>query len=251
MFAFAHLLRTGHAALGLVCALPGLLQAAPPAGAGGSSTSSEVTRIYSCVDNTGRRISSDRPIPECANKEQRVLNRDASVRTVVPPVRTAEEVQREEAIKRQKAQEQSAREEVVRRDRTLLTRFPDPRTHELARQRALEPVSKLIETARSRLAALEAEADALTTARAGLGFKPVPEELKERTIINEGAVEAQRNILRNQEAERDRINLQFDTERQRLQQLWDGAPLGFVDNNSSSKEPATSPTRSGASSDAR
>ena len=32
--------------------------------------------IYSCVDAQGRRLTSDRPIPACVNREQRVLNSD-------------------------------------------------------------------------------------------------------------------------------------------------------------------------------
>ena len=35
--------------------------------------------IYSCIDAHGKRITSDRPIPECAAREQRVLNADGSV----------------------------------------------------------------------------------------------------------------------------------------------------------------------------
>ncbi len=41
--------------------------------------------IYTCIDDKGRRITADRPIPECIDREQQVLNRDGSVRTVVPP----------------------------------------------------------------------------------------------------------------------------------------------------------------------
>ena len=47
--------------------------------------------IYTCVDAQGRRHTSDRPIPECLDREQRVLNRDGSQRQVVPPRMTAEQ----------------------------------------------------------------------------------------------------------------------------------------------------------------
>jgi hypothetical protein len=196
-------------------------------------------RIYSCIDASGRRLSSDRPIPECLSKEQRLLNRDGSMRAVVPPARSAEDVMREEAAQRLRAQESAARDEAVRRDRTLLIRYPDDKSHDSARQRALEPVLKLIDSARARVARLEAESDDLTTARAALGFKPVPEDLKARIGINEGALEAHRNILRKEEAERDRLNLQFDTERMRLQQLWGGAAPG-------SEPPPPPPASAGA-----
>ena len=44
--------------------------------------------IYSCVDAQGRRLTSDRPIPDCTTREQRVLNKDGSVQRVVPPTLT-------------------------------------------------------------------------------------------------------------------------------------------------------------------
>jgi len=40
---------------------------------------------YTCVDSKGNKRSSDRPIPECSDREQRVLNKDGSVRRVIPP----------------------------------------------------------------------------------------------------------------------------------------------------------------------
>ena len=47
--------------------------------------------IYSCVDASGKRLTSDRPIAECSNREQRLLNADGSVRRIVTPDLTADE----------------------------------------------------------------------------------------------------------------------------------------------------------------
>ena len=41
--------------------------------------------IYSCIDDKGRRITADRPIAACIDREQQVLNRDGSLRTILPP----------------------------------------------------------------------------------------------------------------------------------------------------------------------
>ena len=53
-------------AIGML-ALAGIAQAAP-------------NPIYTCVDANGRKHTSDRLIPECALRDQRVLNPDGSVR---------------------------------------------------------------------------------------------------------------------------------------------------------------------------
>lgn len=41
--------------------------------------------IYTCIDGKGSKRTSDRPIPECADREQRVLNKDGSLKRVIPP----------------------------------------------------------------------------------------------------------------------------------------------------------------------
>ena len=45
-------------------------------------------QIYSCVDAKGNKLTSHRPIAACADREQRVLNADGSVRQVMPPTPT-------------------------------------------------------------------------------------------------------------------------------------------------------------------
>ena len=45
--------------------------------------------IYTCIDAHGRRLTSDRPIPACIDREQRELNRDGTVRRIIPPTLTA------------------------------------------------------------------------------------------------------------------------------------------------------------------
>lgn len=213
----------GSGVAALVVALAGALapaaEAAPPAGAASAP-------IYSCVDANGRRLSSDRPIPECLSQEQRMLGRDGTVRRTVPPLLSPEQQAQREAQRKAQERAEAARNDAVRRDRLLLSRYPTLAAHDAARQRALEPVQKSIDTTRVRIARLETERLALINERAALGFKPVPEDLKLRTNGNDGSLEAQRTILRDQETERARVNQQFDVERQRLQLLLAGLPLG-------------------------
>jgi hypothetical protein len=116
--------------------------------------------------------------------------------------------------------------EQVRNDRLLLSRYPTLAAHDQARQRALESTQKAIDTIQVRIAQLETERVVLANERAALGFKAVPEDLKTRTNANEGSLEAQRTLLRSMEAERTRINLQYDNERQRLALLLAGLPPG-------------------------
>jgi len=45
----------------------------------GVTVAQAATTIYSCTDASGKKLTSDRPIAECANRDQRVLNADGSV----------------------------------------------------------------------------------------------------------------------------------------------------------------------------
>jgi len=173
-------------------------------------------RIYTCVDADGRRISADRPIPECLSREQKLLSRDGTTRAVVPPLTSREEQERKAALALEQSQAMAVQNEAVRRDKMLLVRYPDLRAWEAARQRALAPVQQRIDTATKRLADLGKEADALTAERRALGGKAMSADLKSRISINEGSTEAQRNILQNQSDERSRLMAQFDQEKVRL-----------------------------------
>lgn len=214
-------MHTTAAALLILAAAPAA--AAPPPAKPGDAPAAP---IYSCVDAQGRRLSSDRPIPECLSQEQRLLNRDATLKAVVPPAQSPEEKARQEATRRQAEQQRLAREAEARRDRALLARYPDQTTHDEARRRAQEPVVRQIEAARRRLAELEVDTQTLAREREALGTRALPQALRARLAANEGAVEAQRTILHDQEAERERLTLQYDAELARLRALWAGAAPG-------------------------
>src|SRR5664279_1280010 len=83
------------------------------------------TPIYDCIDANGKRIRSDRPILDCKDKDQRLLNPDGSVKQVVPPTPTADERAAIEAREREASAERAARNDAIRRDRNLVGRFPD------------------------------------------------------------------------------------------------------------------------------
>ena len=130
------------------------LAAASPAGAAEGGNSSG---IYSCVDASGKRYTSDRPIPECLDREQRLLNKDGSQRKTVPPRMNAEERAAMEERDRQRERERAAAKDAVRRDRNLMLRFPDQATHDKAREAALDDVRRGVNGSDRQLRALREE----------------------------------------------------------------------------------------------
>jgi len=184
--------------------------------------------IYSCVDASGKKLTSDRPIPECATREQKLHNADGSLRKIVPPTPTADERAEAEAAERRAASERAARQEAVRRDRNLVLRYPNEAAHRRAREAALDDVRKAVRTSEDRQQKLAAERKPLLDEAEFYAGRALPAKLRQALDANDASVEAQRVLVQNQQAEEARINAAFDVELVRLKRLWAGAIPGSM-----------------------
>lgn len=185
--------------------------------------------IYSCIDGQGRRITSDRPIRECLDREQRLLNRDGSTRGVQRPSMTATERAAAEEAERRRQLEATARQDAIRRDRNLLARFPDEPAHQRAREAALDDVRKSIATSQRRIAELQKERAGLQQEAEFYVGRTLPFKLRQQIEDNTVSTEAQKTLVNNAQAELVRINALYDTELARLRRLWAGEPPGSTD----------------------
>lgn len=184
--------------------------------------------IYTCTDASGRRLTSDRPIPECVHKEQQLLNRDGSLRMVIPPTLTPDERAEKEARERKAAEARAAQQDAIRRDRNLMLRFPNEAAHQRAREAAAEPVRLAIRNNENRLRELAAERKPLLNEAEFYPGRPLPPGLRQQLDANDAAMDAQRALAANQVAELDRINALYDAELDRLRRLWGGALPGTL-----------------------
>lgn len=184
--------------------------------------------IYSCTDAKGRRYTSDRPVPECQDREQRLLNTDGSVRKVVPPTMTPSERAEQEAQEQREAQALLARQEAARRERNLMRRYPNQAAHDAARNIALDDVRQSIAVTERRLAALAAERKPLLDSAAAFEKSPMPLTLRQQLNANEAATRAQRDIVQAQQTELVRLNDLYDTELALLKRLWAGEAPGSL-----------------------
>jgi hypothetical protein len=216
-----------------------LLGALAPALLGGAATlatapaaaqapASGPSGIYTCVDDKGRRLTSDRPIAECTAKEQRVLNKDGSLKAIHPPTMTADERAEHEAREKRAAEARAAQADAVRRDRNLMARYPNEAPHQKAREAALGGVRLALRSSEQRLAELAAERKPLLDEAEFYKGRTMPDKLKAQIEAVDASVEAQRNAVATQEAELQRINRLYDAELQRLRKLWAGAPAGSL-----------------------
>ena len=184
--------------------------------------------IYTCTAADGRKLTSDRPIPECTSREQRVLNPDGSQRATLPPFLSPEERAAKEAADRRAATERIAHQDAIRRDRSLMLRFPSEAAHQRARHAALDDANKAMRISERRIKDLTTERKPLLDEAEFYKGKPLPAKLKQSLDANDASIEAQQVLIENQKSELVRINKTFDAELARLRKLWSGTSPGSL-----------------------
>ena len=210
-------MRAGARYLGWLAALA-VLGGAPAA----AQQSKAGQEVYTCTDKSGRRITADRPIADCADREQRVLDYTGAERRRIGPSLTEHERAAQEAQRRQEAQERARQTEERRRERVLIARYPDEAAHQTEREAAIAQVDEVIAVARRRIVDLQGERkriDAELEFYRGDASK-APMKVQRQIAENDEAVAEQQRFITAQEQEKRRIHQRFDAELAQLRQLW-------------------------------
>jgi hypothetical protein len=180
------------------------------------------SQIYTCVDAKGRKLTSDRPIAECIDREQRELNISGTVKRTVKPVMTAEEQRIFDAKQKAEAEDKARIAEDKRKDRALLTRYPDRASHDKERVEALNQVDNVMKAAARRIEELAAQRKDINIELEFYKKDPskAPFSLKRQIEDNDNSAAVQKRFILDQEGEKKRINMRFDEELNKLKSLW-------------------------------
>ena len=178
--------------------------------------------VYTCIDANGRKLTSDRPIAECVDREQKVLNPSGTVRTKVGPTLSARERADLEAKEKQEAEARALQAEEAHREKVLVARYPSKAVHDKVRSEALAQVAMVIVAAKQRVEELQQDRRILDQE---LEFykkdpKKAPASLRRRVEDIAESTAVQKRFLGEQDNEIRRINARFDDELARLKQLW-------------------------------
>lgn len=196
-------------------ALAGTLLAAPGLAAAQGG-------IYTCVDSKGRRLTSDRPIAECVDREQKELSSSGTVKRSIGPSLTAEERAAKEAREAQAAADRARLAEERRRDRALLIRYPNRAVHDKERAEALAQVDEVMKAAQKRITELERDRKGIEAEMEFYKKDPskAPVGLKRQVEDNRHSLDVQRRFVADQVTEKNRVNTRFDEDLIRLKRLW-------------------------------
>ena len=178
--------------------------------------------IYTCIDARGRKLTSDRPIPECSDREQQVLNPSGTVREKVGPTLTAQERAAVEAREKLALEEQARRDEEKRRDRALLLRYPSKAVHDAERVEAVAQINVVKNAALNRVEELNRQRKTIDVEMEFYKKDPskAPLSLKRQVDDLTQSLAVQGRFIADQEGETKRVNVRFDEELARLKGLW-------------------------------
>jgi hypothetical protein len=109
-----------------------------------SLTSTAHADIYSCKDSAGRLITSDRPIPECADKTEQIFNNNGTLKDQLAAPPTPEQRHATELREQQRVKEAQQQEEIKREQRYLTAHYPNENAIETARKQAIEAIEAKI-----------------------------------------------------------------------------------------------------------
>lgn len=178
--------------------------------------------IYTCVDAKGRKLTSDRPIPECTDREQKELNASGSVRRSLGPTLTTLEANALEEKNRKAIQDQNRLNDEKRRERALSSRYPDRAAHDRVRAASLVQIAEVIRSASHQIEALGKQRKQIDVELEFYKSNPAkaPAALRRQAEENDANVAAQRGFIDDQEVEKNRVNARFDEELVRLTPMW-------------------------------
>lgn len=177
--------------------------------------------IYTCMDAQGRRLTSDRPIPECLDREQKELNPNGTVRRTLVPAMTAAERAAQQERERKAAENLQRQADERRMQKALLMRYPDQAAHDAQREKALRELAQVVAAGERRLQDLQQQRAQLATETEF--YKDVskwPPKLKRQLEETDQQIAGQRRFVAAQEEEKKRINTRLDGELARLKLLW-------------------------------
>lgn len=169
-------------------------------------------QIYMCKDANGRTLTSDRPIPECANRAVKELSKDGVVKREIPPPLTPEQIRQKKEAEDKKKAEEAAIAEQKRRDAAIMGAYQNEAQIEAERQRSVSQLRNNINiaittqnNAEQRRKALQTEADGLV--KSG---KPVPPPLKTRIDDSQRTINQESKNIAGMEDDMLKIKAKYD-----------------------------------------
>ena len=187
-------------------ALAALMLAALPLTAGAQS--------FRCTGKDGKRYYGQVVPRECIGQPYEKLNRQGLVIERVEPFYKEEDPAAKAAAEKKRHEEELARREEARRARALLATYTSTKEIEGARQRALSPIKRQIDSIEADIARLQKRVDELK--------KKQGPDSQSAIKSTQSQMETQNSLLEYKKKEAEDINAKYDEDKKRYIELTGG-----------------------------
>lgn len=168
--------------------------------------------IYTCKDPSGQLLTSDRPIPECAERAMIVRKNNWQNPREIPRPMTAEEKKKFLLEQEKKKAEELQEEQRKKEELYLLANYKSENDIEVMRKRSVEVLQEKIRIGNEQMQGINQLLVELQTEQKNSGKKTDAEHADLRYRANQLALSIKNSKLLNAqyEAELVRLNAQFD-----------------------------------------
>lgn len=176
--------------------------------------------IFMCKDASGRTLTSDRPIPECADRAVREYGKHGVVKRELPAPLTAEQKREKQLQEDKKKAEQLAADEQKKSDRALTARYRSEDDITAARKRDTGVISDQITQQKKALSVAEQdwqEAQASVAAQKKKGVVPAGMQYKHDRA--EQSVRDLKVRISDSEVELAQVHAKYDVTLQRYREI--------------------------------
>ncbi len=207
----------GRIATGLVLAAAALAAAAAPTAAPQSTT-----RMYKCIDASGRTYYTQVPPTECLGRNAEELSRQGRVVKQIE-VLTPEQQAAREAEKKKRAEAEKLAAEERRKNTALLNTYSSVKDIEEARRIALAQAQEAIKTSEGKIKEAEKRRAGFDKEKEFYARKPIPRKLQQDIQENDLNVKKEQEILESRKREISNLNARYDDDKRRYLEITRGA----------------------------
>lgn len=185
-------------------------------------------QIFFCKDASGKTIAADRPIPECSDRQVRVLSKNGVHKRVIAAPLTAEQKQEKLLQEEKRKQDEAILAEQRQQDRAMLLLYQNEQDIASARKRETEQLKERIAIDREKIAEAEkrramAQAEAGRSQGKSAAAPQLALESLERTIRDN------RKSIAAYEADMAAVNRRYDKTVQRFRELAPGTASASIE----------------------
>ncbi|PRC91564.1 DUF4124 domain-containing protein [Solimicrobium silvestre] len=177
--------------------------------------------IYSCKDSAGHMITSDRPIPECANRSTQIYGNNGSLKQEFAAELTPEQKRAAELKEQQRVKEAQQQEQLKKEQRYLIAHYPNEQSVEIARHQAVDVLEAKIKVEKHLIevttAALNKNREEQLHIPQNQTNKIIAAQNQEDDLAQ--TIEHSEHLIHNYQIEEIKINLQFDETHRRYLEI--------------------------------